>query len=281
MGIPVQRGREFDQRDNSHSPLVAIINDTMANRYWPGADPLGKRIKLGVAQTPTPWMTIVGVVGNVKHYALEDKTRPEFYRPFQQSADHDPSRGQDPSVFRGVDTVSLVLRANGRPEDIADAARELVWSFDRDQPISRFVTMKEILNEAVAPRRFNMVLFGVLAGAALLLAAVGIYGVMAYTVTQRTHEIGIRLALGARTRDVLRLVIGQGMTLAALGLLLGLATALALTRLIKGWLFGISATDPLTFAALALLLTIVAMLACYFPARRATKVDPMIALRHE
>src|SRR5262245_28544587 len=141
--------------------------------------------------------------------------------------------------------------------------------------------MEAMLNEAVAPRRFNMILFGALAGAALLLAAVGIYGVMAYTVTQRTHEIGIRLALGARTRDVLSLVIGQGMTIAALGLLLGLAGALTLTRLIKGWLFGISPTDPLTFAALALSLASVALLACYFPARRATKVDPMIALRHE
>src|SRR5262245_9883680 len=141
--------------------------------------------------------------------------------------------------------------------------------------------MEAMLNEAVAPRRFNMILFGALGGAALLLAAVGIYGVMAYTVTQRTHEIGIRLALGAQTRDVLRFVIGQGMTLTAIGLLLGLAAALALTRLIQGWLFGIAATDPLTFVAFALLLTSVALLACYLPARRATKVDPMIALRHE
>src|SRR5262245_47039142 len=158
MGIPVRRGREFDQHDNEHAPLVALINEAMAKRYWPGADPIGKRIKLGAAQAPVPWRTIVGVVANVKHYALEDKTRPEFYRPFQQSADHDPSREQKPSVFRGVDTVGIVIRGAGPPEDIADAARELVWSFDRDQPISRFVTMEAMLNEAVAPRRFNMIL---------------------------------------------------------------------------------------------------------------------------
>jgi putative ABC transport system permease protein len=182
MGIPVQRGREFDQRDNEHAPLVAIINEAMANRYWPGADPLGKRIKLGAAQAPVPWLTIVGVVGNIKHYALEDKTRPEFYRPFQQSADRWPIEAKKLAAIRIVDRVSLVMRAAGSPEDVAGAARELVWSFDRDQPISRLVTMEELLNEAVAPRRFNMVLFGALAGAALLLAAVGIYGVMAYTV---------------------------------------------------------------------------------------------------
>ncbi|HKQ75172.1 MAG TPA: ABC transporter permease [Blastocatellia bacterium] len=281
MGVPVLRGREFDQRDNKDSPLVVIINEAMANRHWPGEDPIGKRIKLGAAQVSLPWLTIVGVVGNVKHYALEDKTRPEFYRAFHQSADRRPIEAKKLTAIRIVDRVSLVMRVVGSPEDVASAARELVWSFDRDQPISRLITMEELLNEAVAPRRFNMVLFGALASVALVLASVGIYGVMAYTVTQRTHEIGIRMAFGARTYDVLRLVVGQGMTLAATGMLLGLATALALTRLIKGWLFGISATDPLTFAALAFLLTIVALLACYIPARRATKVDPMIALRHE
>jgi putative ABC transport system permease protein len=282
MEIPVRRGREFDQRDNEHATPVVIINEAMANRYWPGADPLGKRIKLGGPPAPDPWMTIIGVVGNVRQYALEDKTRPEFYRPFPQSQDEDyGSRSQSPARYRGTDTVSLVIRCSGQPGDMADAVRKLVWSFDSDQPIRRIAMMEEILNEAVAPRRFNMILFGALGGAALLLAAVGIYGVMAYTVTQRTHEIGIRLALGAQTRDVLRFVIGQGMTLTAIGLLLGLAAALALTRLIQGWLFGVGATDPLTFVAFALLLTLVALLACYLPARRATKVDPMIALRHE
>src|SRR5262245_53392373 len=147
----------------------------MANRYWPGEDPLGKRIKLGAPQTAQPWLTIVGVVGNVKHYALEDKTRPEFYRPFQQSAERKPSEVKLLSAVLIVDHVSLVMRVAGSPEDIADAARKMVWSFDPDQPISRLVTMEELLNEAVAPRRFNMVLFGALAGAALLLAAVGIY----------------------------------------------------------------------------------------------------------
>jgi putative ABC transport system permease protein len=237
---------------------------------------------LGGPHAPDPWMTIIGVVGNVRQYALEDKTRPEFYRPFSQSHDEDyGSRSQNPASFRGTDSVSLVMRLSGKPGDVAEAVRKLVWSFDSDQPIRRMVMMEEILNEAVAPRRFNMILFGALGGAALLLAAVGIYGVMAYTVTQRTHEIGIRLALGAQKRDVLRFVIGQGMTLTAIGLLLGMAAALALTRLIQGWLFGIGATDPLTFVAFALLLILVALLACYFPARKATKVDPMIALRHE
>jgi putative ABC transport system permease protein len=177
--------------------------------------------------------------------------------------------------------VSLVIRAAGRPEDLAEAVQKLVWEFDQDQPIQRLSTMEKLIAEASAPRRFNLLLFGVAAGVAVLLAGVGIYGMMAHLVAQRTHELGIRLALGAQRGDVLRLVILQGLQLAFAGLALGLAAALALTRLLNNLLFGVSATDPLTFAVIALLLVFVTLLACWIPAQRATKVDPMIALRSE
>ncbi len=278
MGIPLRRGRVFDPHDDEHSPSVVIINEAMAQRFWPGEDPLGKRIALG--QGP-PWLTIVGVVGNVKQYALEDKTRPEFYRPFAQSAESKTRYDKRRASMDTTDTVSLVIRAAGRPDDLAEAVQKLVWEFDQDQPIQRLSTMEKLIAEASAPRRFNLLLFVVAAGVAVLLAGVGIYGMMAHLVAQRTHELGIRLALGAQRGDVLRLVILQGLQPAFAGLALGLAAALALTRLLKNLLFGVSATDPLTFAVIALLLVFVALLACWIPARRATKVDPMIVLRSE
>ncbi|MGH9840046.1 MAG: ABC transporter permease [Blastocatellia bacterium] len=281
MGILLQRGRVFDQHDDMYAQRVAIINEAMARRYWPNEDPLGKRIKLGSLLTSDPWLTIVGVVGNVRHYALEDKPRPEFYRPFMQSTERKASDTQARAAFRGTDTVSLVVRTSGQPAALAEAVQKLVWSFDQDQPIQRLATMEELLAEATAPRRFKLLLFGMAAVVALLLAGVGVYGVMAYLVAQRTHELGIRLALGAQRSDILRLVLGQGMQLALAGLALGLVAALALTRWLKNLLFGISATDPLTFVMIALLLAGITLLACYLPARRATRVDPLVALRHE
>lgn len=253
----------------------------MARRFWPEEDPLGKRLKLGSLLTSDPWLTIVGVVGNVRQLALDDKPRPEFYRPLQQAAVRTNSDTQARAAFRDTDRVSLVVRTSGQPAAMAEAVQKLVWSFDRGQPIQRLAPMEELLAETTAPRRFNLLLFGVAAAVALVLAGVGVYGVMAYLVVQRTHELGIRLALGAQQRRILHLVLRQGLQLSLVGVVLGLAAAWPLTRLLKNWLFDISATDPLTFAAIASFLTGIALLACYLPARRATKVDPLIALRYE
>jgi len=213
--------------------------------------------------------------------ALESKTLPTIYRPLLQSTRRKVDYSESEALLREVDYMGLVVRTSGRPEDLINATQKQVWSLDPEQPALRVAAMEDILMKAVELPRFNMLLFGVFAVVALLLAAIGIYGLMAYLVVQRTHEIGIRIALGARSSDALRLVMGHGMKLAAMGMAIGLAAALALTRLIRSWLFGVSATDPLTFAGIVALLTAVALLACYLPARRATKVDPLIALRHE
>ena len=281
MGIPVQRGREFSQRDNENSQPVVIINEALARRYWPGGDPLGKRIKWGGPASPMPWMTVVGVVGNIRRFKMDDKLRPELYQPLPQAAERRFRETDSFTPFRIVHTLSVVFRTAGRPEDLASAMQQQVWELDPEQPILRVTTMQARMDEAIAPYRFNMLLFSVFAGAALLLAVCGIYGVMAFLVAQRAHEIGIRMALGAQNRDVLRLVIGQGMTMALIGVVIGLGCALALTRLLKKMLFGVSATDPWTFATVVLLLLGVALIACYWPARRATRVDPMVALRCE
>jgi putative ABC transport system permease protein len=256
------------------------------------------------------------VVGNVKRFALEDQPGPEFYVPMLQPVEdsggeqetqagvNDKSKApanagkkEKPGNSEGPDGVSMVMsstanqrlasyislavRTTGSPEAMAEAVRQTVWSLDRDQPILQLGAMQARLDEVYAPRRFNMLLFGVFALVALSLAAVGLYGVLAYMVAQRTHEIGIRLALGARRRDVLWLIVRQGLALTLSGVALGLVVALALTRVLKNLLFGVSATDPATFAGIALLLVSVAFIACYIPARRATKVDPLVALRHE
>ena len=315
LGIPLRQGREFGPHDIRSSLPVGIVNEAMARRYWPGENPLGKRLKF---DEKDGWRTVVGVVGNVKRFALEDQPGPEFYVPLlqpiedsggeqetQASASANPmasakagekekpgksaeSDGDSVSMVMGSTAdqglssyISLVVGATGRPEAMAEAVRQTVWSLDRDQPILQLGTMKARLDEVYAPRRFNMLLFGVFALVALSLAAVGLYGVLAYMVAQRTHEIGIRLALGARRRDVLWLIVRQGLSLTLSGVALGLVVALALTRVLKNLLFGVSATDPTTFAGIALLLVSVAFIACYIPARRATKVDPLVALRHE
>jgi putative ABC transport system permease protein len=280
---------------------VAIINEAMAQRYWPGENALGKRLRAdGVA-----WRTVIGVTGNVRRFALEDKPKPELYLPSLQPppsgksaiaeliamAEASAKPGKNATVglrsMGATETqgqasyVSLVVRTSVRPESLVDAVRKTVWSLDPDQPILQLGATQARLDEVYAPRRFNMMLFGAFALVALLLAAVGLYGVLAYSVAQRTHEIGIRLALGARTRDVLWLIVRQGLRLSLIGVSLGLAAALALTRVLQNLLYGVSATDPATFAAIALLLTSVAFIASYVPARRATKVDPLVALRHE
>jgi putative ABC transport system permease protein len=279
MRIPIRQGREFDKFDNDPSAPVVVVNEVLARRYWPGDNPIGKRIKMG--RPNDPLAVIVGVVGNSMQHALEAKTPPALYRPLLLSARRKADYKESKALLQEVDYLGLIVRASGRPEDLINAARKEVRSLDPEQPVLQVAALEETLTKAVAIPRFNMLLFGLFAGVALLLAAVGIYGLMAYLVVQRTHEIGIRLALGARSSDVLRLVISHGMRLAALGMAIGLAAALALTRLIKSWLVGVSATDPLTFAGIVGLLGAVALLACYLPARRATKVDPLTALRHE
>jgi putative ABC transport system permease protein len=303
MRIPVKQGREFDKFDSGQSMPVAVINETMARRYWMGKDPIGKgilgrrrpeavyfagkRVELQPLKPgekylgEKPWVRIVGIVGDSMQNALESKTLPTIYRPLLQSARRIVDIPDSVAILQESDYMGLVIRATGRPEDLINAAQKQVWSLDPEQPALRVADMADVLTKAVELPRFNMLLFGVFACVALLLAAVGIYGLMAYLVVQRTHEIGIRIALGARSSDAMRLVMNRGMKLAAMGVMTGLSAALALTRLIKSWLVGVSAADPLTFAGIVALLSAVALLACYLPARRATKVDPLDALRHE
>jgi predicted permease len=299
LGIPLRQGREFGPEDRQGSLLVAIINEAMAHRYWPGENPLGKRVGDGGV-----WRTVVGVAPNVKRFALEDQPKPELYMPsLQPPGSHASATEQmklaadyggkgksisisitimPPTATQGrVSYISLMARTRVRPEAMVDAVRKTVWSLDPDQPILQLGTMQARLDEFYAPRRFNMLLFGAFALVALLLAAIGIYGVLAYLVEQRTHEIGIRVALGAKTRDVLWLIVRQGLALTLIGVVLGLGAALALTRVLQNLLYGVSATDPATFAGIALLLLGVACVASFIPARRATKVDPLAALRHE
>jgi putative ABC transport system permease protein len=265
MGMQLRRGREFTNYDQPGTPEVIVINETMAASFWPGEDAIGKRIQIYDAD-PMPWREIVGVVNDTKEAGLVAPTRPEIYVPFSQ---------------RPRASMTLIAHTVAAPEQLAGAMRAAVQAVDAEQPVYRVRTMEQFFSGEVAVPRATMFLMGALAVAALVLAAVGIYGVMAHAVTQQTHEIGIRTALGATQRDVLRLVVGQGMTLTLIGVVIGLAGAFGLTRLMTSLLFGVSATDPATFTVIALLLTGVALFACYIPARRATKVDPLTALRYE
>ena len=266
MGIPLQAGREFTDRDTKDAPPVAIINETMARRFFPDLDPIGQRIKIKHYMSEPVSHEIVGVARDAKQMSLSDKMEIEMYVPHLQRP--------------WLSTV-LVVRTRTDPASLIPSVQRAVASVDKDQPISRARTMEQLIAESTAQPRFYTLLLSIFAGIALLLALIGIYGVMSYTVAQRTHEIGIRMALGAQRGDVLRLIIGHGMLLAAIGIGTGLAASLALTRVLSGLLYDVSATDPATFAAISLLLSSVALLACYLPARRATKVDPMIALRYE
>jgi putative ABC transport system permease protein len=231
---------------------------------WPGEDPLGQRLRMGI-DSDAP-REIVGVVGDVRHYGLDQDVTMQMYDPVRQR----PASG-----------MSFVLKTSVDPASLAPAARRAVLAADPEQPVSDVRTMREVVEATTAQRRFSLLLLGVFAGIALLLAAVGIYGVVGYSVAQRTHEIGVRMALGARRGEILGLVLRQGMALALLGVGVGLVGALALTRLIAGLLFGVSASDPLTFAATAVLLSGVALLATFIPAHRATRVEPTAALRYE
>src|SRR5262245_19350416 len=269
MGISLREGRYFNDSDTLQSMPVAIINETLARQYWPGGGALGKRLKVCDPHLENSWMTIVGIVADVKQMGLDAPAKAEMYIPYRQIKTHEWYRPRD-----------LVIRTSIDPMKLVPGVRREVMTIDQDQPISGVSTMGEILDEATATRRMGVTLLTVFAGMALLLAIIGTYGVLSYFVTQHTVEIGVRVALGAQARDIFGLVIKKGMGLALLGVSIGLVTSLGLMRVMSSLLYGVSATDPITFGLVALLLTAVAFLACYIPAWRATKVDPKIALRN-
>ncbi|HKP85852.1 MAG TPA: ABC transporter permease, partial [Blastocatellia bacterium] len=264
MAIPYVSGRDFTERDNADAPGVAIVSESFAQSFMPGEDPVGKRIAFG-GGSPS-WLSIVGVVADVKHFGLDSVARPVVYTPYTQN-----SSAQ----------MSLVLRTDSDPAGLASFARREILAVDKDQPVYDVRTMEQLLSESVSSRKFSMLLLALFAVVAMILAAVGIYGVMSYSVTQRTHEIGIRMALGAQPGDVLKMIVRQGMAVVIAGVVLGVAASFALTRLMESMLFGVGSADPVTFVVVPLVLTAVAMAACLLPALRATKVDPMVALRYE
>ncbi len=268
LGISLLRGRSFTDDDNEKAPLAGMINAMVARRFFPNEDPIGKRFLFGhpSAANASKWYTIVGVVSDTKLYGLANPARLEVYLPFRQN----PSSG-----------MSLVVKSSADPAALTTEIREAVQSIDKDQPIFAISTMEELRSNSVATRRMTLVLLGLFSGLALVLGAIGIYGVISYSVAQRTHEIGIRMALGAPRRDVFRLVVGQGLKLAGIGIAIGIVAAFGLARLMSSLLYGVSTTDFETFAGVSILLALVALLACYVPARRAMRVDPIVALRYE
>jgi putative ABC transport system permease protein len=266
MGIPLLRGRNFSDADNETAPDVALINSTMARRFWTDDDPIGKRFLWGHPGEDEKWITIVGVVADTKLYGLDNPARLEVYSPYRQRASAD---------------MNLVVRSAVDPASLTSAIRATVAAIDKDQPIFDVHTMQQLVDDSISTRRLTLVLLGIFSALALILAAIGIYGVMAYSVALRTQEIGIRIALGAQQKDVLRLILGQGARIAFFGVAIGLVAAAALARLLSSLLFSVSAGDPITFAAVSILLAAIALLACYIPARRALRVDPIIALRYE
>jgi len=263
MGIPLLRGRTFGNEDQLNSPTALVVNQTMANRFWPNQDPLGNQIKFVEDNSVG---TIVGIVGDAKHFLLEEEQRPQLYVAFSQS----------PGIF-----ATLVMRTSVEPLSLSEQVRQAVWKVDPDQPMWKIRTVEFLVDRSVADRKFLMALMGIFAALALVLTIVGLYGVITYLVNQRTQEIGIRMALGAQVRQILAMVLKQGMLLVLSGVALGLIASWLLTRLIARLLFQVSATDPIAFIGISMLLVVVALLACYLPARRATRVDPLQALRHE
>jgi putative ABC transport system permease protein len=267
MGIPLLRGRYFTEQDGPKSTHVLIVSESLAKKYWPGQDPLGKRLKWGPPDSQDPWLTVVGVVGDVKQGALDAATDPHTYEPYAQL-------GSMPSL-------RIAVRGQADPASLTAEVRSAVWGLDRQLALGSVRTMDQVISRSTESRRFNLSLLSSFAALALILAAIGIYAVLAYSVTKRTHEIGVRMALGARGGDVLRLVLGQGLRVTAIGIVFGVAGALGLTRFLRSLLYEVQSTDPPTFAAVLLLLVVVSVAASYLPARRAARVDPMVALRYE
>jgi predicted permease len=265
MGISRIRGRDFTDQDKADSKKVVMISEKTAQHYWPGQDPIGKRLKPGSTTSDGPWREVIGVVKDVRQNDFIAQPKMQMYLPYRQMKD--------------VAANALVVRTSVEPMSLATSVRNAIWAVDKDQPVADIDTMDHIVTEAIARQRFSMLLLGIFAAVALMLAAVGIYGVMSYSVAQRTHEIGIRMALGARRADVLQMTVKQGLKLVSVGMVLGLVAAFLLTRVLASLLFGISATDPITFFGISVVLLSVAILASYVPALRATKVDPIIALR--
>ena len=268
LGIRLLRGRGFTDADQENAPRVAMVNATVAQRLFPGADPVGKRFTFGQpgAGRAPKWVTIVGVLADTKMYGLANPARLEVYLPFRQLAPNG---------------MVLLVKSGQEPAALVSAIRGVVASIDKEQPIFRIATMQEVVNASVSTRRITLILLGLFSGLALVLAAIGIYGVVSYSVAQRAREIGIRMALGAQRGDVLRLVLAQGGKISVAGIVIGSAASLGLTRLMAKLLYSVSAVDPATFAAVAFVLALIAMVACYIPARRTLRVDPLIALRHE
>jgi putative ABC transport system permease protein len=265
MSIPIARGRSFNEFDRAGSPPVVLINEAMASRYWPDEDPVGKRITVGSFGRPMS-REIIGVVGNVRHTGLDSDPRPEFFVPHLQNP------------FGGM---AIVVRATSDPDQLLTAAKDQIRAIYKDQPFYSINTMDALVTKSLGERRFNLLLLCAFAAIALLLAGIGIYGLISFSISQRTHEIGVRMALGAKTRDIIGMVLGEGIALSLVGVGVGLVGALLLTRFLKSLLFGVTPTDPVTFVIISVSLIALALVASYLPARRATRVDPMVALRYE
>ena len=267
MSMTLKAGNLFTGQERQDSPLILLVNETMSRQFWPGENPLGRRIKFGGYSSDEPWRTIVGIVADVRQMGLDVAPRAEMYVPYPQYEYFEPKY--------------LAVKTTGDPSQLAVAVRDQIWAVDKDQPVADVKPMQAIIDEELSPREMQAKLLGIFAGIALALASLGIYAVLSYAVAQRTQEIGVRMALGAQRPDILRMVIGRAMALTFAGVGIGLAGAIALARLLGSLLYGIRASDPLTFMAVAAMLSVVGLVACYIPAYRATRVDPMAALRYE
>jgi putative ABC transport system permease protein len=269
LHIPLIAGRFFDDRDRQDAPPVAIINERAARELWPNQDSIGKRVKLGPLGSGNPWMQVIGVTRDVKHSGLTEDDRQEIYCPYLQA--------KSSSQWQR----SLVVRTSCDPMGIVTELRQIAAAIDSDEPVNHAMNMSELVEREMSQSLTQTMLLGALAGLALAMACVGIYGVMAYMVAQRTQEIGVRMALGAQPRSILTLILGHGTKLALVGICIGLVAALLSTRLMNTLLFRVSPIDPLTFAVVPVVLLSIALLACYLPARHATKIDPVVAFRSE
>jgi putative ABC transport system permease protein len=264
--VPLIQGRELSDRDAADSQLVGLISQSMAKRFWPAGDAIGHQIRIGGNDSKNPWMTIVGIVGDVKMDWNDTRPLYAIYRTYRQAP-------------RGY--FAILLRSAGDPMTLAPAAGAAVASIDNEMPLTDVLPMTKVIGNSIIGIAYVAVMMGVIGFMALILAAVGVYGVMAFTVQERTYEIGVRMAFGAQTSDVLKMIIGRGLLLTGIGLGIGLPVTLGITYALRDWIFGIGAADPMTFGAIAAALLAAAVLACWIPARRATRVDPMIALRYE